>query len=199
MVQRDAVDELRTRLDHSGSVLRASRSASPSPCVPLPGSSSRRTVVRCAPSTDAGRRPLRWLRAGMRRGPCSPALPRHSGWACGWGSRRSSCRSGSRRRSYVCARGLMKVVDSRRRCSPSAAAAFLFLPAAYAPSDQDDRPARGSHAPGTHWFYNNWDFNVSGVIIERLTGETVYEVFGPPHCRAHRHGRLRCGGRPPRL
>jgi CubicO group peptidase (beta-lactamase class C family) len=59
-----------------------------------------------------------------------------------------------------------------------AARSGVYLPAAYAPSDQDDeRPARGSHAPGAHWFYNNWDFNVAGVIYERATGENLYEAF----------------------
>lgn len=55
----------------------------------------------------------------------------------------------------------------------------VYLPAAYAPSSQEhERPERGSHAPGTHWFYNNWDFNVAGVIYERETGEDLYESFG---------------------
>lgn len=54
----------------------------------------------------------------------------------------------------------------------------VYLPAAYAPSDQDEtRPARGAHAPGTHWFYNNWDFNVAGVIYERVTRTSLYEAF----------------------
>lgn len=54
----------------------------------------------------------------------------------------------------------------------------IFLPAAYAPSDQDEeRPARGAHAPGTYWFYNNWDFNVAGVVFERLTGVDLYDAF----------------------
>jgi hypothetical protein len=68
-----------------------------------------------------------------------------------------------------------------------------FLPAAYAPSDQDaDRPARGSHAPGTHWYYNNWDFNVAGVIVERLaTGEALYAAFDRPRRRGPR---VRMGG-----
>jgi CubicO group peptidase (beta-lactamase class C family) len=35
------------------------------------------------------------------------------------------------------------------------------------------RPARGSHDPGTHWYYNNWDFNALGTIYERATGEEV--------------------------
>jgi CubicO group peptidase (beta-lactamase class C family) len=59
-----------------------------------------------------------------------------------------------------------------------AARSGVYLPAAYAPSDQDEeRPARGSHAPGTHWFYNNWDFNVAGVAYEQATGENLYQAF----------------------
>lgn len=39
------------------------------------------------------------------------------------------------------------------------------------------RPARGSHAPGSFWFYNNWDFNVLGTIYRQRTGEDVFESF----------------------
>lgn len=39
------------------------------------------------------------------------------------------------------------------------------------------RPARGSHAPGTHFHYNNWDFNVAGHALERATGERLYDAF----------------------
>lgn len=39
------------------------------------------------------------------------------------------------------------------------------------------RPARGSHAPGTYWFYNNWDFNVLGTIYRKATGEDIFESF----------------------
>jgi CubicO group peptidase (beta-lactamase class C family) len=53
----------------------------------------------------------------------------------------------------------------------------IYLPAAYAPASQDGRPARGSHPPGTHWFYNNWDFNIAGVIYEQATREDLYESF----------------------
>ncbi len=60
-----------------------------------------------------------------------------------------------------------------------AARSGVFLSAAYAAADQDAaRPARGSHSPGTYWFYNNWDFNVAGVIYEKLTGTSLYEAFG---------------------
>jgi CubicO group peptidase (beta-lactamase class C family) len=40
-----------------------------------------------------------------------------------------------------------------------------------------DRPARGSHAPGTFWYYNNWDFNVLGTIFEQKTGLKIGEAF----------------------
>jgi CubicO group peptidase (beta-lactamase class C family) len=47
-----------------------------------------------------------------------------------------------------------------------------------------ERPARGSHAPGTFWVYNNWDFNALGTIFELKTGrpmgETFYERIAKP-------------------
>jgi CubicO group peptidase (beta-lactamase class C family) len=54
----------------------------------------------------------------------------------------------------------------------------VYLPAAYGASQDKRRPARGSHSPGTHWFYNNWDFNIAGVVYERATHEDLYESFG---------------------
>lgn len=39
------------------------------------------------------------------------------------------------------------------------------------------RPKRGSHAPDTFWYYNNWDFNSAGTIFENLTGRGVFEEF----------------------
>lgn len=55
----------------------------------------------------------------------------------------------------------------------------IYHHSAYAASEQDDAlPARGSAAPGTQFFYNNWDFNVAGVILERLTGQNLYDHFG---------------------
>jgi CubicO group peptidase (beta-lactamase class C family) len=53
----------------------------------------------------------------------------------------------------------------------------VYLPAAYGASQDRRRPERGSHAPGTHWFYNNWDYNVAGVVYERATREDLYESF----------------------
>jgi len=39
------------------------------------------------------------------------------------------------------------------------------------------RPARGSHEPGAHWYYNNWDFNVLGEIYQRATGEGLFTAI----------------------
>lgn len=39
------------------------------------------------------------------------------------------------------------------------------------------RPERGSHAPDTFWYYNNWDFNVLGAIFEKLTGTKIGDAF----------------------
>jgi len=40
------------------------------------------------------------------------------------------------------------------------------------------RPERGSHPPGTFWYYNNWDFNALGTIFDQETGEeNIYQAF----------------------
>ena len=39
------------------------------------------------------------------------------------------------------------------------------------------RPERGSHAHGTFFYYNNWDFNVLGTIFEQQTGKKIFEAF----------------------
>lgn len=36
------------------------------------------------------------------------------------------------------------------------------------------RPARGGHAPGAHWYYNNWDLNALGTIWRQRTGEDIF-------------------------
>jgi CubicO group peptidase (beta-lactamase class C family) len=41
----------------------------------------------------------------------------------------------------------------------------------------DTRPERGSHAPGTFFYYNNWDFNSLGTIFEQETGTGIFEEF----------------------
>jgi CubicO group peptidase (beta-lactamase class C family) len=39
------------------------------------------------------------------------------------------------------------------------------------------RPPRWTQLPGAHWYYNNWDFNVLGIIFEKLTGKGIFEEF----------------------
>jgi CubicO group peptidase (beta-lactamase class C family) len=39
------------------------------------------------------------------------------------------------------------------------------------------RPPRYSHAPGTFWYYNNWDFNVLGTIYQRATGTGIFDAL----------------------
>jgi hypothetical protein len=39
------------------------------------------------------------------------------------------------------------------------------------------RPKRHSHAPGTFWYYNNWDFNALGTIFKQETGTKIFEEF----------------------
>jgi CubicO group peptidase (beta-lactamase class C family) len=39
------------------------------------------------------------------------------------------------------------------------------------------RPPRGSHAPGTFWYYDNWDFNLLGTIREHATGTGIFDAF----------------------
>lgn len=51
----------------------------------------------------------------------------------------------------------------------------VYHSALYAASD--GRPERGSHPPGTHWFYNNWDFNALATVFERATGRTIHGAF----------------------
>ncbi|MBR1213168.1 serine hydrolase [Bradyrhizobium sp. JYMT SZCCT0180] len=54
----------------------------------------------------------------------------------------------------------------------------VYHPAAYEMASQvRRRPARGSHPPGTFWYYNNWDFNVLGTIYERAVGTSIFANF----------------------
>ena len=45
------------------------------------------------------------------------------------------------------------------------------------PAMAKQRPARGSHEPGTFWYYNNWDFNALGTIYEHATGTGIYDAL----------------------
>lgn len=42
---------------------------------------------------------------------------------------------------------------------------------------KDNRPARGMAAPGEEFFYNNWSFNVLGVIFEQVSGLQIGEAL----------------------
>jgi CubicO group peptidase (beta-lactamase class C family) len=54
----------------------------------------------------------------------------------------------------------------------------IYVPAAAeAQSMKDVRPKRGSHKPGTFWYYNNWDFNALGTIFRQETGVDVFQAF----------------------
>ena len=54
----------------------------------------------------------------------------------------------------------------------------VYHPALYeAPTMAAARPQRGSHPPGTFWYYNNWDFNALGTIYEKQAGIGIFEAF----------------------
>ena len=38
-------------------------------------------------------------------------------------------------------------------------------------------PKRGSEYPGTHFSYNNWDFNAAGTAFEKLTGRNIFDAL----------------------
>jgi len=45
------------------------------------------------------------------------------------------------------------------------------------PAMAASRPPRGSHPPGTFWYYNNWDFNVLGTVYEHAAGTSIFDAF----------------------
>jgi CubicO group peptidase (beta-lactamase class C family) len=54
----------------------------------------------------------------------------------------------------------------------------VYHPALYAPAQQKaGLPPRHSHAPGTFWYYNNWDFNALGTIYEHAAKNSIYRDF----------------------
>jgi CubicO group peptidase (beta-lactamase class C family) len=38
-------------------------------------------------------------------------------------------------------------------------------------------PHRGSYYPGTHFFYNNWDFDAAGIAFEKITHEDIFDAL----------------------
>jgi CubicO group peptidase (beta-lactamase class C family) len=54
----------------------------------------------------------------------------------------------------------------------------VYLPAAWEhPSHAAARPERGAYKPGTHFYYNNWDFNTLGTIYTQVSGREIFEAF----------------------
>jgi CubicO group peptidase (beta-lactamase class C family) len=51
----------------------------------------------------------------------------------------------------------------------------------YIPSGDEDQaktlPPRGSEYPGSHYLYNNWDFNAAGTAFEKLTGKDIFQAL----------------------
>ncbi|MEZ5353226.1 MAG: serine hydrolase [Bryobacteraceae bacterium] len=54
----------------------------------------------------------------------------------------------------------------------------IYHPALYeTASMQAIKPPRGTMAPGSHWVYNNWDFNALGTIFTRAAGRAIWDEF----------------------
>lgn len=54
----------------------------------------------------------------------------------------------------------------------------VYLPtAAETPAMKAARPVRGAHAPGSFWYYNNWDFNVLAELYQRQTGLGLFTAL----------------------
>src|SRR5579884_3946847 len=65
-------------------------------------------------------------------------------------------------------------------------------------------PPRGSYRPGTHFLYNNWDFNALGTIFERSTRRSLFADFaetiaGPAQMQDFDLAEQRCVLRAPHL
>src|SRR5262249_5477038 len=54
----------------------------------------------------------------------------------------------------------------------------IYHPALYeTPNMKKLKPERHTQRAGTHWYYNNYDFNISGAIYEKLTGRKIFEAI----------------------
>ncbi len=54
----------------------------------------------------------------------------------------------------------------------------VYLPAAFESEEMKEaRPKRGSHKPGSFWYYNNWDFNALATIYNRKTKGDLFKAF----------------------
>lgn len=74
--------------------------------------------------------------------------------------------------------GLSDVERSARVVDLLSSRSGVYHPAAAEAAEMaEDRPDRGSAAPGERWWYNNWDFNAAGTAFERLTGTSVLDAI----------------------
>lgn len=73
----------------------------------------------------------------------------------------------------------LTVTEKRARVSDLLASrSGIYIPSAsQSASARAALPERGSQAPGTHFYYNNWDFNALGSIFEQLTGKGIFVEF----------------------
>jgi len=54
----------------------------------------------------------------------------------------------------------------------------VYHPALYESASMKRRkPSRHTMKAGTHWYYNNWDFNVLATLFEKYTGRKVFEAI----------------------
>lgn len=54
----------------------------------------------------------------------------------------------------------------------------VYHPTVYETKGMEEaKPPRGSHAHGTFWYYNNWDFNALGFIYEQAAGARIFDAF----------------------
>lgn len=73
---------------------------------------------------------------------------------------------------------LTKTEKQARIIDLLAARSGVYHPSAYnTQSNADNLPERGSYAPGTYWYYNNWDFNVLLRIFEQKSGKNFFKAF----------------------
>lgn len=73
---------------------------------------------------------------------------------------------------------LSDVEKSARIIDLLAARSGVYHPAAKEPNDMKRRrPARFSQRPDERFFYNNWDFNVAGVVLAQQTGKDLFATF----------------------
>jgi CubicO group peptidase (beta-lactamase class C family) len=53
----------------------------------------------------------------------------------------------------------------------------VYHAAANGGDDSEYAPPRGSVDPGSYYLYNNWDFNALGGILERATGQDIFQLL----------------------